>query len=161
PYFVLVALVVGVALLQSKQSQRSSPNLQGQMAVVTKVLPVGFGLLSLVFPAGLVLYFFVSSLWRLGQQEIILRHITGPMLAAGGRFGGGAIDVKSAEAVPKEPKPASAGPTTPGGGALRRMFQLPPAAAEGSGARSGNGSTGSSGRGRPAPNAGRTGTPKT
>src|SRR5262249_524286 len=45
PYFVLVALVVGVALLQSKQSQRSSPNLQGQMAVVTKVLPVGFGLL--------------------------------------------------------------------------------------------------------------------
>ena len=40
--------------------------------------PIGFGLFSLQFPAGLVLYFFVSNLWRLGQQELIMRKITRP-----------------------------------------------------------------------------------
>src|SRR5262249_23392043 len=44
-----------------------------QMATVMKVLPVFFGFISLRFPAGLVLYFFVSNLWRLGQQEVIFR----------------------------------------------------------------------------------------
>ena len=38
----------------------------------TTVLPVAFGLFSLQFPAGLVLYFLVSNLWRLGQQELII-----------------------------------------------------------------------------------------
>ena len=42
--------------------------------MVMRVLPIFFGLISLSFPAGLVLYFFVSNLWRLGQQEVIFRH---------------------------------------------------------------------------------------
>ena len=33
-------------------------------------------------PAGLVLYFLVSNLWRLGQQELIMRKITRPGQAA-------------------------------------------------------------------------------
>ena len=59
--------------LQSRQAQKRTPAANKQMAMVTKVLPVFFGLISLQFPAGLVLYFFVSNLWRLGQQEVIFR----------------------------------------------------------------------------------------
>ena len=43
------------------------------MATIMKVLPVAFGIFSLHFPAGLVLYFCVSNFWRLGQQEVIFR----------------------------------------------------------------------------------------
>jgi YidC/Oxa1 family membrane protein insertase len=130
PYFVMVALVVGAGFLQSRQSQRNNPNLTGQMAVITKVLPVGTGLLSLIFPSGLVLYFLISSLWRVGQQEIIVRHITGPATATGGN---GSIDVKSTEPAPEPTSselpapPASSASRAPRpGGALRRMFQAPP-----------------------------------
>ena len=73
PYFILVALVVLTGYLQSRQAQKRTPAANKQMAMVTKVLPVFFGLISLQFPAGLVLYFFVSNLWRLGQQEVIFR----------------------------------------------------------------------------------------
>lgn len=74
PFFVLVGLVVLTGFFQSRQSQRNQPNMNPQMAVITKVLPVFFGVISINFPAGLVLYFLVSNSWRLGQQEYILRH---------------------------------------------------------------------------------------
>ena len=74
PFFVLVGLVVLTGYFQSRQSQRNQPNMNPQMAMITKVLPVFFGVISINFPAGLVLYFLISNTWRLGQQEYILRH---------------------------------------------------------------------------------------
>jgi YidC/Oxa1 family membrane protein insertase len=116
PYFVLVGFVILTAFLQSRQSRRNAPNMTSQMAMVTTVLPIAFGLFSLQFPAGLVLYFLVSNLWRLGQQELIIRKITGPIKAMG------PIEVKGSarEEVtePTEPPPA---PARPGG--LRKLFQ--------------------------------------
>jgi YidC/Oxa1 family membrane protein insertase len=82
PYFILVALVVLTGYLQSRQAQKRTPAANKQMAMVTKVLPVFFGLISLQFPAGLVLYFFVSNLWRLGQQEVIFRRFQSGSAAA-------------------------------------------------------------------------------
>jgi YidC/Oxa1 family membrane protein insertase len=78
-----------------------------QMAMITKVMPVFFGVISLNFPSGLVLYFFASNLWRVGQQEIILRRY------AHLRTTGGAIDVKGA-----------ATDATSGGGMLGRLRAL-------------------------------------
>ncbi len=75
-----------------------------------------FGVFSLQFPAGLVLYFLVSNLWRLGQQELILHKITRPGMAAHAAATGGAIDVKS------EPADEAKAP-----GGLRKLFQLPAA----------------------------------
>jgi YidC/Oxa1 family membrane protein insertase len=129
PYFILVGLVVVTGFAQARQSRRNAPNMNSQMAMITSVLPIGFGLFSLQFPAGLVLYFLVSNLWRLGQQELIMRKITRPGQAALEKAGG-AIDVESTEkAAPVEPR-------APGG--LRKLFQLP-AAATGSDERTGNG----------------------
>src|ERR1700730_726681 len=148
PYYLLVGAVFLTGFLQSRQSQRHHPGgANAQMQMVTKVLPIAFGAFSLFFPAGLVLYFLVSNLWRLGQQEIIMRKIA-PRDHAGK---GGAIDAKSspakrevtaAPAEPEEtvepsegaerPKPAPLAKETPPTGtrssplgALRDLFRPP------------------------------------
>src|SRR6476659_4488072 len=71
--FALVVMVMFTGFMQSRQASRRTPQANKQMATVMKVLPVFFGFISLRFPAGLVLYFFVSNLWRFGQQEVIFR----------------------------------------------------------------------------------------
>jgi hypothetical protein len=92
PYFALVIVVMITGFLQSRQAQRRTPQANKQMGMVMKVLPIFFGLISLNFPAGLVLYFFVSNLWRLGQQELIFRRHGSALTPAKG-----ALDVKSTE----------------------------------------------------------------
>src|ERR687897_3312190 len=92
PYYILVGLVFLTGFMQSRQSQRNAPPGQNpQMQMITKVLPIAFGAFSLFFPAGLVLYFLVSNLWRLGQQELIMRKIA----PRDHLRKGGAIDAKS------------------------------------------------------------------
>jgi YidC/Oxa1 family membrane protein insertase len=150
PYYILVGLVFLTGFMQSRQSQRNAPPGQNaQMQMITKVLPIAFGAFSLFFPAGLVLYFLVSNLWRLGQQELIMRKIA----PRDHLRKGGAIDAKSSpgkrtavEAAPEpadedsEPAPraARAKPAAPAGrsssplGALRDLFRPP---ADGNSAR--------------------------
>jgi YidC/Oxa1 family membrane protein insertase len=143
PYFILVGLVIITGFVQARQSRRNAPNMNSQMALITNILPIGFGLFSLQFPAGLVLYFLVSNLWRLGQQEIIMHKITRPGQAAIAAAAGGTIDVKSAETE------TSAFPKAAGG--LRKLFQLPAANGGGSGEANGDSSesTGTNGTTKP------------
>jgi YidC/Oxa1 family membrane protein insertase len=146
PYYILVGLVFLTGFLQSRQSQRNAPaGGNPQMQMITKVLPIAFGAFSLFFPAGLVLYFLVSNLWRLGQQELIIRKIA----PRDDLRKGGAIDAKSSPAKrevaapiedePSEPEPAkppkptarskpapSAGPRSSPLGAIRDLFRPPP-----------------------------------
>jgi YidC/Oxa1 family membrane protein insertase len=155
PYFILVVAVMITGFLQTRQSQKRTPIANKQMGTVMKVLPVFFGLISLQFPAGLVLYFFVSNLWRLGQQEIIFRNYGSALQPVKGKeIAGGkkteVIDVKSREAddddaepdPPPQPRAAAAKPkpkpapaaaaaaasteAKPRRGGLRGLFELPP-----------------------------------
>src|ERR687898_3052918 len=149
PYYILVGAVFLTGFLQSRQSQRNTPpGANAQMHLITKVLPIAFGAFSLFFPAGLVLYFLVSNLWRLGQQELIMRKIAPRDHVRKD----GVIDAKSSpgkptavEAAPEptdepsEPAPpaprtkpgAGAKPSAPAGrsssplGALRDLFRPP------------------------------------
>jgi len=147
PYYVLVGAVFLTGFMQSRQSQRNTPpGANAQMQMITKVLPIAFGAFSLFFPAGLVLYFLVSNLWRLGQQELIMRKIA----PRDHLRKGGAIDAKSSpskrevteapsepaetvEPAPAErPKPAPpVKPAAPAGrqssplAALRDLFRPP------------------------------------
>ena len=148
PYYILVGAVFLTGFLQSRQSQRNTPpGANAQMQMITKVLPIAFGAFSLFFPAGLVLYFLVSNLWRLGQQELIMRKIAPRDHVRKG----GAIDAKSSpskravtegpsepsetvEPAPAEEQPKAASrskPATPPGrqssplGALRDLFRPP------------------------------------
>jgi len=148
PYFALVALVMLTGFLQTHQAQKRTPQANKQMGTVMKVLPVFFGVISLQFPAGLVLYFFVSNSFRVGQQELIFRRHGSALMPAGK----GTVDVKSrerpaprrAEPVPEAeiveeappersvksaPEPrGNAEPASPARakGGLRGLFQLPP-----------------------------------
>ena len=77
PYYLLIALVIGTTYYQSRQmSQRviaSGQPVPQQQQMMTRIMPVFFGLISLNFPAGLNLYFFATNLWTIGQQSLVYR----------------------------------------------------------------------------------------
>jgi len=121
---LMVAAVIATGYFQQKQMTGRMPkdSINPQMAMVTKVFPVFFGLISLSVPAGVVVYFVVSNLWQIGQQAVSFRkrdtekteteEIEGPPAKpsggangkAGGKPGGkagGAIPAKSGGSTPK------------------------------------------------------------
>ena len=146
PYFFLVVLVIISYVLSSRQAAKRTPAANKQMGAVMKILPPFFGLISVGLPSGLVIYLFVSSVFRLGQQEVIFRR-HGHLRHAPVK---GAIDVKGTERTPRperaaapppaeveaaEPRPAKSPARTPApapaptgarAGGLRGMFSLPP-----------------------------------
>lgn len=73
PFFVLILLVVATGYLQSKQMTRMQRGGQksAQAQMMTKIFPVFFGVISYTLPAGVVLYFLVSNVWQIGQQQMI------------------------------------------------------------------------------------------
>ena len=94
PYFVLVALVIASGWYQARQTmarQKTSgaaPMANTQAQIIGKVMPVVFGVISLNFASGLVVYFVTSNLWRIGQQQLVLNkmydaaHAAGPLKTA-------------------------------------------------------------------------------
>jgi YidC/Oxa1 family membrane protein insertase len=92
PYYVLVALVVISAFFQQRQTMRNQTQVNPQMQIIGKVMPVVFGFISINIPAGVVLYFLTSNIWQIGQQEVVYRTIgtaAGPPKGKGGKGGGG------------------------------------------------------------------------
>jgi len=72
PFYLLIGLVIASGYYQSRQMtklQKGRANPQAQM--MTRIFPVMFGFISYTLPAGVVLYFFVSNLWQIGQQAMV------------------------------------------------------------------------------------------
>ena len=81
PFLVLVGLVILVQYYQSRQmTRRSAAPPSPQMQMMTRVMPVMFGVFSFAFPAALNVYFIISGLFRVGQQGAMYRW--DPTLAA-------------------------------------------------------------------------------
>jgi len=78
PYWGLVALVVVSAYAQQRQTMRFQTQVNTQMQMVGRIMPLFFAFISINIPAGVVLYFFVSNLWQIGQQEVVYRRIGTP-----------------------------------------------------------------------------------
>ncbi|MGZ8762817.1 MAG: YidC/Oxa1 family membrane protein insertase [Acidimicrobiia bacterium] len=115
PYWILVGLVVVTAYLQQRQTMKNTPGgANPQAQIIGKVMPLVFAFISINLPAGVVLYFFVSNLWQMGQQELIIRKMDAgaPAMGAGSKP---VVDAKSSE--------ASSG----GGGFLARFTKPAPA----------------------------------
>jgi YidC/Oxa1 family membrane protein insertase len=80
PYFIAVAAVVASGWYQMWQTQLRQKRLGSnqnnpmnkQMQMISRVFPIAFGWFSYVASSGLVLYFVTSSLWRIGQQHLVL-----------------------------------------------------------------------------------------
>jgi YidC/Oxa1 family membrane protein insertase len=76
PYLLLVVGIAATSYIQQKQIQgRSSGQINPQMQMITRVMPIMFVFFSLNFPAALAVYWCTSGLWRIGQQYIIGKHI--------------------------------------------------------------------------------------
>jgi hypothetical protein len=77
PYVVMLLLVMGTAYYQQKQTtpkpKDGQPAAQQPGQAILKIFPVLFGFISFTLPAGLGVYFGASSVFRIGQQYMIIR----------------------------------------------------------------------------------------
>jgi len=79
PYLALIAIVAVTGFVQQRQIQgrNTSAQINPQQQAIMRLLPIFLPLISFGLPAGLVLYFAVSNLYRIGQQAFISRSIYG------------------------------------------------------------------------------------
>lgn len=102
PYLLTIGIVVFTAYWQQKQTMAKQPKGQQQQPgqAVMKIFPFLFGFISFNLPAGLVVYFAASQIFRIGQQSLIL-----------------GLDERRREAAstekPKGRQPQAPRPTTP------------------------------------------------
>ena len=76
PYLVLILMVTASSYIQQLQISARNKNgsaINPQQAMLLKVMPAFFAVISLTLPAGIVVYFLVSNLYRIGQQSYITR----------------------------------------------------------------------------------------
>jgi YidC/Oxa1 family membrane protein insertase len=121
PFLALIAIVAVTGFVQQRQMQGRNPNAQvnAQQQMIMKVMPFFLPVISFGLPSGLVLYFAVSNLYRIGQQAFISRSIygvTGPDGTSSWKhlFGFGLAPKaspksKSSKAIPAKSRPAPKG----------------------------------------------------
>ncbi|HVL32364.1 MAG TPA: YidC/Oxa1 family membrane protein insertase, partial [Actinomycetota bacterium] len=74
PYYLLVGLIVATQFYTAKQmAKRATGPAAQQQQMMTRFMPVIFGLISLSIPAGANLYFLASNVWQIGQQHLLFR----------------------------------------------------------------------------------------
>jgi YidC/Oxa1 family membrane protein insertase len=76
PFLVLVLGVTATSFYQQKQIAGRNPGAaqaNPQQQMLMKIMPIFFAFISLTLPAGIVVYFFVSNVFRIGQQALITR----------------------------------------------------------------------------------------
>ncbi len=80
PFLVLIVGVVGAGYFQQAMISRRNPNqnnddnpMAKQMQQMTKIMPLMYLVFGFTLPAGLNVYFLVSSLFRIGQQTLIYK----------------------------------------------------------------------------------------
>ncbi|MGI9626863.1 MAG: YidC/Oxa1 family membrane protein insertase [Longimicrobiales bacterium] len=76
PYIILIIVVMATGYYQQYQTTKRQSGQQtqqaAQMQTIMKIFPVVFGFISWGLPGGLVLYFAVSQMFRIGQQAAII-----------------------------------------------------------------------------------------
>jgi len=79
PFLVLILIVAITGFIQQRQIQGRNTGMQtnSQQQMIMKIMPFFLPVISFGLPAGLVLYFAVSNLYRIGQQAFISKSIYG------------------------------------------------------------------------------------
>lgn len=77
PYLIMMALMVATQYVQQWHAtygqERPDQKGAGAQQAITRIMPLFIGFISYNFPAGLVVYWATSNLFRLGQQFVIFR----------------------------------------------------------------------------------------
>jgi YidC/Oxa1 family membrane protein insertase len=123
---VLIVIMCFTTFFTQKQIQKRSGPVEGQAAMVQKLLlygmPISLFVSGFFFPIGVLIYWFTNNLWTLGQQFYILKALPmpgSPDALAKAAAGKPAVDPKSlapkpgAKPVrPRAAKPVTAAPTS-------------------------------------------------
>jgi YidC/Oxa1 family membrane protein insertase len=120
---VLIIIMVATTYTTQRQIQRRSGPVEGQAAMVQKLMLYGVPASLLVsgffFPIGVLIYWMTNNLWTLGQQFYILKKLPPPG-AAGAKAKAGADGEKPVDPRSLAPRPGAkpvrnrpARPTTP------------------------------------------------
>src|SRR5687768_8670164 len=101
PYILLVALVAGTAWYQQRQIAGRNPNAAAnpQQQMIGRIMPFIFIPITISIPAGVVIYFVVSNLVRIGQQALVTKL----------EFGEGGSQAAIVTPTPTSPVPKSGG----------------------------------------------------
>jgi YidC/Oxa1 family membrane protein insertase len=108
PYFVMIALVAATAWYQQRQIAGRNPNAAAnpQQQMIGKLVPFIFVPITLSIPAGVVIYFVVSNLVRVGQQALVTKL----------EFGEGGRQATIVQPTPSTPPPKAGGAAKPSPG---------------------------------------------
>lgn len=115
PYVLLILFVVATAYYQQRQisTRRGSHTpMTSQQQALLRIMPLFTGIWSFVFPAGLVLYWATSNVFRIGQQAYITHSLYSHEDAPGRKaleVSGRPVDEDETEA---KPTPTKRQPTT-------------------------------------------------
>ncbi len=110
PFIILILVAIALQYIQMKQMSGRNPAAAAanpQMQTMQRVMPIFFAIIYISIPAGVNIYFIVSSLFRIGQQDAMYRW--DPSLQAS------LEKLKSKSAQSPTPSPAA------GGGILARF----------------------------------------
>ena len=79
PYLALILIVGATGFIQQRQIQgrNTGASVNPQQQMIMKIMPIFLPVISFGLPSGLVIYFAVSNLYRIGQQAFITRSIYG------------------------------------------------------------------------------------
>jgi YidC/Oxa1 family membrane protein insertase len=77
PYLTLILIMIGAQYVQQKQvsARNSGGPVMPQQQILLKVMPAFFGVISIGFPAALVVYWVTSSVYRIGLQGYITKSL--------------------------------------------------------------------------------------
>lgn len=113
PFLVLIVGVVAAGYFQQAMISRRNPNqnlddnpMAKQMQQMTKIMPLMYLVFGFTLPAGLNVYFLISSIFRIGQQTLIYK--MDPSLSPG--HGAKTLESKDISEKPAPAKPPKAAP---------------------------------------------------
>lgn len=146
PYFVFVAIAVALQFIQMRRMNSRNPQAQAnkQMQTIQKITPILFAYIYFLVPAAVVIYMIVSTLIRIGTQEVMFGTGMVQMPGAERQIGGAKAKPALATSVglvedagEGSPKPAPRAYGNGNGNGAR-----PPAARNGKATANGRGTTG-------------------
>lgn len=112
PYLIVIAFMVATQYVQQWHStygqDRPDQKGAGAQQAITKIMPLFIGFISWNFPAGLVLYWSTSNLFRLGQQVLIFRIDGRPTTPGSSGDDGKKDDAEPEDKESSKPQPGAA-----------------------------------------------------
>ena len=113
PYLMLILIMIGAQYLQQKQvsARGTAAAAMPQQQILLKVMPAFFGVISIGFPAALVVYWVTSSIYRIGLQGYITKSLYGGEDSIGKQAHAAAAEARAMKEKEKGGKGAASRPT--------------------------------------------------